>query len=122
MTAPERPAFYALGSGRAAELLTLLHPPYTLWHLSYYALGAALGRLPCVHRLLRKRRADPAAGRPDRARVPLDERRAAAAEHAGARAAPPDAVAQRNAHAQRWQLRSAVARGSARAARRSARR
>src|SRR2546429_56593 len=42
MAAPERPAFYALGSGRAAELLTLLHPPYTLWHLSYYALGAAL--------------------------------------------------------------------------------
>ena len=47
MTAPERPAFYALGSGRAAELLTLLHPPYTLWHLSYYALGAALA--PRVH-------------------------------------------------------------------------
>ena len=42
MATPERPAFYALGSGRAAELLTLLHPPYTLWHLSYYALGAAL--------------------------------------------------------------------------------
>src|SRR5438105_12229636 len=47
MAAPERPAFYALGSGRAAELLTLLHPPYTLWHLSYYALGAALA--PRVH-------------------------------------------------------------------------
>src|SRR5438445_13696134 len=47
MATPERPAFYALGSGRAAELLTLLHPPYTLWHLSYYALGAALA--PRVH-------------------------------------------------------------------------
>ena len=47
MATPERPAFYALGSGRVAELLTLLHPPYTLWHLSYYALGAALA--PRVH-------------------------------------------------------------------------
>ena len=27
--------------------MTLLHPPYTLWHLSYYALGAALA--PRVH-------------------------------------------------------------------------
>lgn len=38
---PERPAFYALGRGRAGDLLTLLHPPYTAWHLSYFALGAA---------------------------------------------------------------------------------
>jgi hypothetical protein len=38
---PERPAFYALGRGRAGEVLTLLHPPYTAWHLSYFALGAA---------------------------------------------------------------------------------
>ena len=37
----DRPAFYALGSGRAGDLLALLHPPYTAWHLSYYALGAA---------------------------------------------------------------------------------
>jgi hypothetical protein len=44
---PERPAFYALGRGRAAELLTLLHPPYTAWHLSYFALGAAAA--PHVH-------------------------------------------------------------------------
>jgi len=28
----ERPAFYAVGRGRAGDLLTLLHPPYTLWH------------------------------------------------------------------------------------------
>ena len=47
MATRERPAFYALGSGRAAELFTLLHPPYTLWQLSYYALGAALA--PRVH-------------------------------------------------------------------------
>jgi hypothetical protein len=38
---PERPAFYALGRGRAGDVLTLLHPPYTAWHLSYFALGAA---------------------------------------------------------------------------------
>jgi hypothetical protein len=38
---PRRPAFYALGSGRLGDALTLLHPPYTLWHLSYVALGAA---------------------------------------------------------------------------------
>jgi len=39
--APERPAFYALGGGRVGDLLTLLHLPYTAWHLSYFALGAA---------------------------------------------------------------------------------
>ncbi|HEY1457889.1 MAG TPA: hypothetical protein VGF15_05170 [Solirubrobacteraceae bacterium] len=45
MSAPkslERPAFYALGPGRWRELLTLLHPPYTAWHLSYVAIGAAV--------------------------------------------------------------------------------
>jgi hypothetical protein len=43
----ERPAFYALGRGRLGDLLTLLHPPYTLWHLSYFALGAAVA--PKLH-------------------------------------------------------------------------
>jgi hypothetical protein len=38
---PERPAFYALGHGRAGDVLALLHPPYTAWHMSYFALGAA---------------------------------------------------------------------------------
>jgi hypothetical protein len=37
----DRPAFYALASGRWRDLVTLLHPPYTAWHLSYVALGAA---------------------------------------------------------------------------------
>ena len=37
-----RPAFYARRGGRAADWWTLLHPPYTLWHLSYVVLGAAL--------------------------------------------------------------------------------
>ncbi|MGN6189162.1 MAG: hypothetical protein ACTHOE_09700 [Conexibacter sp.] len=40
--AAARPAFYApRGSGLARDLVTLLHPPYTAWHLSYVALGAA---------------------------------------------------------------------------------
>jgi hypothetical protein len=50
--APERPAFYALGRGRAGELLTLLHPPYTAWHLSYFALGAAVAPHIYAYRLL----------------------------------------------------------------------
>jgi hypothetical protein len=41
-TARPRPAFYALRSGGWRDYVTLLHPPYTLWHLSYVAVGAAL--------------------------------------------------------------------------------
>jgi hypothetical protein len=37
-----RPAFYALRSGGWRDYVTLLHPPYTAWHLSYVAIGAAL--------------------------------------------------------------------------------
>jgi hypothetical protein len=37
---PDRPAFYALRPGGWRDLITLLHPPYTAWHLSYVALGA----------------------------------------------------------------------------------
>jgi hypothetical protein len=37
-----RPAFYALGSGGWRDYVTLLHPPYTLWHLSYVAIGAGI--------------------------------------------------------------------------------
>jgi hypothetical protein len=40
-TARARPAFYALTPGGWRDLVTLLHPPYTAWHLSYVALGAA---------------------------------------------------------------------------------
>lgn len=36
------PAYYARRGGRLADCWTLLHPPYTLWHLSYAVLGAAL--------------------------------------------------------------------------------
>jgi hypothetical protein len=38
----ERVAFYALRPGGVRDVITLLHPPYTAWHLSYVALGAGL--------------------------------------------------------------------------------
>ncbi len=38
----ERPAFYALAPGGWRDYWTLLHLPYTVWHLSYVAMGAAL--------------------------------------------------------------------------------
>jgi len=37
-----RPAFYAARPGRWRDWWTLLHPPYTAWHLSYVAIGSAL--------------------------------------------------------------------------------
>jgi hypothetical protein len=37
-----RPAFYALERGGWRDYVTLLHPPYTLWHLSYVVIGASL--------------------------------------------------------------------------------
>lgn len=37
-----RPAFYALSPGGWRDYWTLLHPPYTVWHLSYVAIGASL--------------------------------------------------------------------------------
>jgi hypothetical protein len=40
--AAARPAFYALSPGGWRDLVTILHPPYTAWHLSYVAIGAAL--------------------------------------------------------------------------------
>jgi hypothetical protein len=43
----DRPAFYALRTGGWRDLVTILHPPYTAWHLSYVALGAAAA--PTVH-------------------------------------------------------------------------
>lgn len=42
MSAGARPAFYALRPGGWRDYLTLLHPPYTIWHLSYVAIGGAL--------------------------------------------------------------------------------
>ncbi len=37
-----RAAFYALRPGGWRDYVTLLHPPYTAWHLSYVVIGAAL--------------------------------------------------------------------------------
>ena len=36
------PAFYALRPGGWRDYVTLLHPPYTAWHLSYVVVGACL--------------------------------------------------------------------------------
>jgi hypothetical protein len=47
-----RPAFYALAPGGWRDYITLLHPPYTLWHLSYVAIGAALAPELELERLL----------------------------------------------------------------------
>ena len=37
-----RPAFYALAPGGWRDYWTLLHPPYTAWHLGYVVIGGAL--------------------------------------------------------------------------------
>ncbi len=38
----DAPAFYALPAGGWRDYWTLLHPPYTVWHLSYVVLGACV--------------------------------------------------------------------------------
>jgi hypothetical protein len=42
-----RPAFYALAPGGWRDYVTLLHLPYTAWHLSFVVVGAALA--PTLH-------------------------------------------------------------------------
>jgi len=44
MSAPpvERPAWYALERGGWRDYVTLLHLPYTAWHLSYVVIGGCL--------------------------------------------------------------------------------
>ena len=37
-----RPAYYAARPGRWRDWWTLLHPPYTAWHLAYVVIGASL--------------------------------------------------------------------------------
>ncbi len=37
-----RPAFYAASPGGWRDWWTLLHPPYTAWHLAYVVIGASL--------------------------------------------------------------------------------
>ena len=47
-----RPAFYALEPGGWRDYVTLLHLPYTAWHLSYVVIGAALSSEFAGRRLL----------------------------------------------------------------------
>ncbi|HEV2902926.1 MAG TPA: hypothetical protein VGW30_06660 [Gaiellaceae bacterium] len=47
-----RPAFYALAAGGWRDYVTILHLPYTAWHLSYVAIGAALAPELHAERLL----------------------------------------------------------------------
>jgi len=46
-----RPAFYALGRGGWRDYVTLLHAPYTAWHLSYVVVGACLAPVVAWGRL-----------------------------------------------------------------------
>ena len=52
MSAETRPAFYALERGGWRDYVTLLHLPYTAWHLSYVAIGCALAPVLHADRLL----------------------------------------------------------------------
>ncbi|HEY7398055.1 MAG TPA: hypothetical protein VH538_07125 [Gaiellaceae bacterium] len=92
MGTPElRPAWYALRPGRLRDWVTVLHPPYTLWHLSYVAVGAALAPQFHLDRLAAALMAfflalgiaahvlDELRGRPLRTRIPAPALVAAAA-------------------------------------------
>jgi heme O synthase-like polyprenyltransferase len=46
-----RPAFYALAEGSWRDYVTLLHLPYTAWHLSYVVIGGCLAPLVAWGRL-----------------------------------------------------------------------
>lgn len=47
----ERPAFYALAPGGWRDYVTLLHLPYTAWHLSYVVIGGCLAPIVAWGRL-----------------------------------------------------------------------
>jgi hypothetical protein len=47
-----RPAFYAARGGGWRDWWTLLHPPYTAWHLAYVVIGASLAPRVELSRLL----------------------------------------------------------------------
>ena len=46
-----RPAWYALARGGWRDYVTLLHPPYTAWHLAYVVIGGCLARAVAWDRL-----------------------------------------------------------------------
>jgi hypothetical protein len=80
--ASPRPAYYAARSGGWRDWWTLLHPPYTAWHLSYSVIGAALAPRVQTSRLvatvlafflavgLAAHAMDELRGRPLRTRIP----------------------------------------------------
>ena len=47
-----RPAWYALDQGGWRDYVTLLHPPYTAWHLSYVVIGGCLAPVVAWDRLV----------------------------------------------------------------------
>jgi hypothetical protein len=47
-----RPAFYAARRGGWRDWWTVLHPPYTAWHLSYVVIGASVAPRVQVSRLV----------------------------------------------------------------------
>jgi hypothetical protein len=47
----ERPAFYALAPGGWRDYVTLLHLPYTAWHVSYVVIGGCLAPVVAWGRL-----------------------------------------------------------------------
>jgi hypothetical protein len=49
--AVSRPAWYALERGGWRDYVTLLHPPYTAWHLSYVVIGGCLAPVGAWERL-----------------------------------------------------------------------
>jgi 4-hydroxybenzoate polyprenyltransferase len=52
MSAPSaRPAWYALEAGSWRDYVTLVHPPYTAWHLSYVVIGGCLAPVVAWGRL-----------------------------------------------------------------------
>ncbi len=51
MTPSARPAWYALETGGWRDYVTLLHLPYTAWHLSYVVIGGCLAPVVAWGRL-----------------------------------------------------------------------
>ena len=52
MSAPSaRPSWYALETGGWRDYVTLIHPPYTAWHLSYVVVGGCLAPIVAWGRL-----------------------------------------------------------------------
>ncbi len=49
---PTRPAWYAPSPGPWRDWVSVLHPPYTAWHLSYVLIGAGLAPVLSVERLV----------------------------------------------------------------------